>query len=100
MPSALEPLKDNFMDEQQQSGLSEINYLLLQLVRAYKDRERQALAYRGLLLAREPVISGEQFQTAVNDILSLVPSKFQEAENALLDGNSPLQVLRGFLNPQ
>jgi hypothetical protein len=88
------------MTEPEQSGPSAINYLLLQLIRAYKEQKQQALAYRSLLIAREPTIGSEKMWNALNAVQSLVGNKFQEAEAALLDGNSPLQVLRDFLNPQ
>ena len=88
------------MSEPEESGPSEFNFLLLQLIRAYKDQKLRSLAYRALLIAREPSISDAQIQSALNAVPSLVPNKFQEAEDALLDGKHPLQILRDFLNPQ
>jgi hypothetical protein len=86
------------MDEQQ-SGPSEINYLLLQLIRAYKEQKQKTLAYRALLIARDSSFADQHLQKALDDVQPLLSNRFQEAEGALLDGNNPLQVLRDFLKP-
>lgn len=87
------------MEDQQAAGPSEINFLLLQLIRAYKEQKRLTIAYRTLLFARDATLTDAHVQKAIDDVQPLLSNKFQEAEGALLDGNSPLQVLRDFLKP-
>ena len=60
----------------------------------------RTLAYRALFIARDPSFSDAHVQSAIDEVPPLLPNKFQEAEDALLDGKHPLQILRDFLNPR
>ena len=88
------------MSEPEESGPSEFNFLLLQLIRAYKDQKLRSLAYRALLIAREPSISDAHIQSALNAVPSLVPNKFKKQRTHYLTEKQPLQIVRDFLGPQ